>query len=295
MLALQRNHRPWHRYHVLLAVGMAVVCALITSNAWDDLIRLSIHDEESSHVLLVPVVVAWLIWMRQPHGGGSCAPCGRLIGTLFLAVGWCLWSVGYRYQIQSFWHFGAVMFTVGGVLSVLGVEALLSFLPAFAVLVFAIPIPSTGRQFVALPLQRMTGLAAQATADLVGMSVNLHGNLMEVNGTEVAIAEACNGMRMIFTLFLACYTFAFVTPLRPYVRFIILVCSPVVAVAANVLRLVPTVWMFGHVNSGLAEGFHDASGWVMLVLAFLALRGTVGVLRWAMLPVAPFRLIGTAQ
>ena len=29
----------------------------------------------------------------------------------------------------------------------------------------------------------------------------------------VTVAEACNGMRMVFTLLLVCYTFTFVTPL----------------------------------------------------------------------------------
>ena len=92
---------------------------------------------------------------------------------------------------------------------------------------------------------------------------------------------------MVFTLFLACYTFAFVTPLRGYVRALILLASPVVAVTCNVIRLVPTVWVFGHASPQTAHRFHDISGWVMLILAFVGLTGMIRVLKWASLPVAP--------
>jgi exosortase/archaeosortase family protein len=122
------------------------------------------------------------------------------------------------------------------------------------------------------------------------MEVQRHANLLTVNGHEVTIVEACNGMRMVFTLFLACYVFAFVTPLRGYVRAIVLALSPLVAVVANVIRLVPTVWMFGHAPKGVAQDFHTASGWFMLVVAFLGLMGIVKLLRWAMVPVAQFTL-----
>ena len=43
------------------------------------------------------------------------------------------------------------------------------------------------------------------------------------------------------------------------------------AILANVLRLVPTVWMFGHKSIDAAEKFHTMSGWAMTILAFLLL------------------------
>jgi exosortase/archaeosortase family protein len=81
-------------------------------------------------------------------------------------------------------------------------------------------------------------------------------------------------MRMILTLFMVCYLVAFTLPLRAHLRVLLLLASPVVAVVSNVLRLVPTVWLFGHASAETAETFHTASGWGMTVLAF-------GVLMWA--------------
>jgi exosortase/archaeosortase family protein len=62
-------------------------------------------------------------------------------------------------------------------------------------------------------------------------------------------------------------------PMRRGVRFLLLVCSPIVAIGSNVVRLVPTVYMFGHYSLDTAERFHNISGWVMTIVAFLFLMG----------------------
>ena len=271
---------------VLAALALAAVAAAITSNAWLDLVQISMVDEESSHVWLVPLVFVWLFWVRR-HRLARCRPQGQWVGVACLAVGWFLWSFGYRYQYQSLWHGGAVVLVVGAALSILGRDLLLRFFPAFASLVFLIPVPGRARLHLAEPLQRATALATQSVAEVIGIPIERFGSLLTVNGQEVAIAEACNGMRMVFTLFLACYLFAFVTPLRTWVRVLIIVLTPLVAIICNIIRLVPTVWMYGQGSDEAASAFHDISGWVMLVLAFLMLKSSVEVLRWAGVPVEP--------
>jgi exosortase len=276
-------------WHLVAAVLVVAACVAIASEAWADLIHMGWRDEESSHVLLVPLAVIWLVWIRRGRLR-LCQPEGRVVGTLFLGLGWFLWSVGYRYQIESFWHAGAVVLAMGGLLSVVGKDVFFHFLPAFAVLVFLVPVPGTGRQVLSLPLQRMTADITQRVAEVLGMAVDRQANLLRVNGRDVAVVEACNGMRMVFTLLFACYVFAFVTPLRPSVRFLVLVLSPVVAISCNVIRLVPTIWMFGHTTESMAKTFHEIAGWAMLVFAFCVLLSVVRVLRWAMVPVTCFPL-----
>lgn len=282
----------WTVWHVCAAVAMVAACVAVAGNAWADLATIGFKDEESSHVMLVPMVVIWLVWVRRQRIR-ICQPTGRWIGTVALAIGWVMWSVGYRRQIQLAWHGGAVLMAVGGLLTVLGRDVLIKFFPAFVALAFLAPVPATLRQYIAIPLQHTTARFTQNVAEVLGMQVIRQGNLLSLNGTEVAIAEACNGMRLVFTLFLACYVFAFVTPLRTYVRMTVLAASPLIAIVANVIRLVPTVWMFGHTSPSVAEQFHTFSGWVMLVAAFLALMGIVKMLRWSLVPVTRFTLAAT--
>jgi len=287
-----RFRNGWTIWHLYAAVAIVAACVLVTGSAWADLLNIGLKDEESSHILLVPLVVAWLVWVRRGRLR-ALEPGDRWVGTVILGIGWFLWSVGYRWQVQSFWHTGAVAMVVGGLLTATGKDLFLKFAPAFVVLLFLVPVPATARQAIAIPLQKATAHVTQNVGEVLGMDIARQGNLLSINGTEVAVVEACNGMRMVFTLFLACYVFAFVTPLRPYVRFIVLATSPLVAVVANVIRLVPTVWVFGHASPNVADEFHTISGWVMLVLAFLGLMGIVRLLRWALVPVAPFTLAAT--
>ena len=96
------------------------------------------------------------------------------------------------------------------------------------------------------------------------------GSTLSINGIDVGIVEAFsgNGMRMIITLFLVCYVVAFTVPLRWWVRIIFLALSPIVAIICNVVRLVPTVYLFGNAKRSTAETFHDISGWAMSLFAF---------------------------
>jgi exosortase len=289
MGAMLDHRNGWRTAHLIGAVAAGTVAILIAGNAWQDMLHIARREEESSHIWLVPLVVIWLIWVRRSRFR-TVVPGGRWPGTLMIAGGWFFWSFGYRNQIQTFWHGGAVMMCLGAILLVLGQDLFFKFLPAFLVLAFLVPVPKTARIVIAQPLEEITAKITRSVAEVLGMQVFQRGNLISFNGREVAIAEACNGMRMVFTLFLASYVFAFVTPLRGYVRAIILLASPLTAILCNVIRLVPTVWVFGHASQDAAETFHDVSGWVMLVVAFLILTGIVRLLRWAMVPVAPFTL-----
>jgi len=279
-LSPRKSWTIWHLIGALALVGAAVFAGW---DAWRDIWNYGVHDEESSQILLVPVVVAWILWVRR-ESLQACQPTGRIPGVLMVGLGWFLMSMGSRHRIPSAWQGGAVMLATGALLSVVGQQVFWKLLPVFGALVFLVPVPSTGRHLIAYPLQTITARATQTSAEVLGMAVERTGNLLSINGNQVAIAEACNGMRMVFTLFLVCYTFAFTTRLPGYVRVLVLVCSPLVAVVCNVIRLVPTVYVYGNYSKEVGEKFHDAAGWVMLVVGYLLLMGGVRLIGWVVSP-----------
>ena len=285
--SLSRN--GWTGAHLL---GLAVLAALgvyVAIDAWRDMLHIAKRDEESSHAFLVPIVVGWLVWVRRGRVR-HCRPVGLWIGPIICALGWVLYSVGDTHLMQSIWHLGAILLVVGCCLTVLGTNVLRAFLPVFVALVFLVPVPGRIRQKIAIPLQTATAAATEAAFKLADEPVTRSGNLLSINGVDVAVAEACNGMRMLFALGMVSYAFAFGTPLRGYARVLVLVATPVSAVLCNVVRLLPTVWVYGNYSEEFARGFHDISGWVMLMVAFGLLMAVLQMLRWAMVPVAPFTL-----
>ena len=280
----------WTSRRIFAALAVIALAIVATLPAWLDIAHIAHLDEEASQVFLVPIVVAWLIWVRRGRFR-YCQPRPTLLGPLCVAFGWLISTWGYHHAVQSFWHGGAVLVVIGALLSVVGRDLLLRFAPAFAVLVFLVPIPGSIRQKIAIPMQNATARATQTAFDILGEPIQRNGNQLIINNNVVVnVAEACNGMRMVFTLVLVSYAFAFGEPLRGYVRFLILAASPLSAIGCNVIRMVPTIWLYGHASTAFADWFHNVAGWVMLGIAFLLLMTIIRLLKWALIPVSPYML-----
>jgi exosortase len=199
-------------------------------------------------------------------------------GPLVVAAGWALAWYGFTDAHQSAWHMGAVLVALGAVVTVLGHDVLVKYWAAFLLLAFMVPVPNGVRLGIALPLQTAMATIVERTLSFFGEPVSRQHNQLLVNGVPVSIAEACNGLRMVFSLILVCWLFAFVTPLKNWARWMIILLSPVTALACNVIRLIPTVLFYGHGTKETAEKFHDFAGWPMVIIAFFLLMGVIALL-----------------
>ena len=265
----------------LVLAGLAVWAGL---RAWSDILYIAQRDEEASQVWLVLPIFIWLAWTRRAAIRAT-APQFSWIGPGLIAAGLGGSLYGFLNLNQAMWHGGAVVALVGSFATVAGRPLVMRMLPALIVLAFWVPVPGMIRQQIAIPLQTASAAASQFVFTLLGLPVERTGNILIYNGQEVAVAEACNGMRMVFALLLVAYAFAFANPLRPSVRAMVLIFSPVAAVLCNVLRLVPTVILYGQSPEKWGPLFHNLAGWGMLLVAFGLLMGSVRLLQWAEVPV----------
>jgi len=278
----------WTGYHLIAAVAMGTLAVLATLDAWSDIFLIARKNEEYSHIFLVPFVAAAMIYVRRSRIR-YCKPTGTAIGFAIAGLGWCVHIFGFYNNIQYLWHAGAALVLLGCVLSVFGKHALFRFFPAIAVLVFLVPVPGMLRLKIAAPMETWTAQISELLLNAGGVAVTRNGNQLLVGDQAVNIAEACNGLRMVFALILVCYFFCFALPLRNPVRLVILAASPFAAILCNVVRILPTVWLYGHSQQAGAL-FHDYSGWLMLPISFLILLGVIAALRWAMVPVMRYTL-----
>jgi len=275
--------------HVALAIGMGALGVLATWDAWADIYSIASNDEEYSHIFVVPLVAIFLVWVRRMRLR-HCRPTGRIVGPIVILVGWIMSSLGFYQGIQSFWHGGAVLIVVGCMLSVLGKGVVFRFFPAFVLLVFLVPAPARLRLAIAGPLQNWTASITQHLLEAAGVvNTEVNGCAVTINGHPVLVAEACNGLRMVFSLLMVGFAFCFAMPLRNYIRAFILLFSPVAAIFCNVVRIIPTIWMYGYMPQH-AYKFHEVAGWAMLPLAFLILYALIKTLQWIAIPVNEYTL-----
>src|SRR5215472_4777503 len=164
------------------ATALAVGAVAVTFDAWRDAWRIGQTDEECSYVLLAPIVIGWLAWVRRGRLQ-NCPIRGGWLGILIGLAGWLIFRRGYVTD-PVIWRAGAVVMAVGAVIAALGVDVLRRAAPAVAACAFLIPVDPTGRYQLAGPLQVVTARGTQQACDLLGIAVERSGNLLSVNGVD---------------------------------------------------------------------------------------------------------------
>jgi exosortase len=280
-----RAARPaWSPMRLGATVLLVVLGVWAIRGAWSDIFYLASTDEESSHIWLVPFLAAWLVWLRRSDLL-KLTPRSSWIGPMVVGAGWMLAHWAFAAVRHGPFQVSAVIIFLGCVISTLGVRVLAKVWPAVLVLAFLIPVPGMMRERMAIPLERATAATTTSILHATGFPVTRSGNQIKINNYPVTVAEGCNGLRMIFPLFLVVYVFCFTLPLRPWVRVLLLATSPISAILCNVVRLIPTALLYGYASTHFAKLFHDLSGWPMVCIAFVVLMGLIKLLRKFHVPV----------
>lgn len=270
---------------VALAV-LLVIQFIANWPVWCDILTIACKDEEASQVLLAPIVCAYLLFVRK-HQFENWVVRGRWVGIPILLLAWAFQVTGDLRGWESVWHTSAVLSVIGCVVAALGTEVIRRFAPALLVLFFMVPVPGVLRRMIAFPLQEWTAWAAAQISVALGMNVEQSGNLLYINNQAVAVAEACNGLRMIFALGLVTWALAFGSRISWWQRLIVLALTPALAVLANLIRVVPTLWFYGYADKELADTVHLGAGWLMLAMAFVLPKLVLGKIEKPELPPEP--------
>jgi exosortase len=280
---------------LIFAVLPAAVAAAIvgTLSVWRDVADRALSNPEDSHILLALPVAFWLGWLRRGRLR-HWRPEPSFLGPGMIACGWVLITLGYQWYFDALMHMGALLAVLGAVTAVVGPRLLFKLKPSLLALIFLFPFPGRFREVVAIPLQQASAFITEHTLQLFGHDVIRNGIVLELEGHQVAVAEACNGMRMVTALALIAYAFAFSIPMRRWVRLALLFSSPLVALIVNVARLVPTTLLYGYASEQSADMFHDISGWASIGLAIGVLWAGLSLLRWLEVPIDPFPVRRTA-
>ena len=226
---------------------------------------------------LVPLAAAYLCYARRAEFSGW-TPQRWWPGVGIFLTGVASTWAGEWYAFPFVAYAGVVLSANGIIMSVLGRERWKTFLYPMLFLFLACPLPQRMHEAVMLPLQTLGASLASGSLELVGIPALRSGHVLEIGGRQVAVAEACSGLRMVMALIVVV---AFVADLvrRPlWQRGILLLSAIPVALACNVARIVVASLLYYADLPWLAEGaFHDAAGLAMVPIALMMI---VLELRW---------------
>jgi exosortase len=261
-------------------------------------------DENYSHGLLIPFIIAYILWSARAQLVVASKRPALLWGGASVAFALVvLWagSAGAELYLQ---RASLVLMLAGLVLYFWGWRVLRLALVPLALLALAIPIPAIILNKIAFPLQLFASRCAVWAMQLFDIPVLRQGNIIELmplgssTTKKLEVVEACSGIRSLMTLVTLAVVFAYFTHpksddpagkdgdsttvnrgrfawLKSYGawRSIILVASAVpIAIITNAARVSGTGILAHYYGTRVADGFfHEFSGWVVYVVAFLLL------------------------
>jgi exosortase len=123
-----------------------------------------------------------------------------------------------------------------------------------------------------LPLQRWATSSAVFCLEMVGYDVISEGNVIHIGNIRVAVAEACNGLRMITAFFVISGLVVLLVKRAWWEKLVVLISSLPIALLCNTIRLAITAVFFTILEGEYWEKiFHDFGGYAMMPLALTAI------------------------
>ena len=114
---------------------------------------------------------------------------------------------------------------------------------------------------------------------MIGYEVVQDGNIIKIGETSVAVAEACNGLRMITAFFVISGLVALLANRTWWEKMLVLISSLPIALLCNTLRLTVTAISFTMLKGERVERlFHDFGGYAMMPLALGMVVGELWLL-----------------
>ncbi len=240
------------------------------------------NDPNFSHGFLVPVFSIFLIW--QDRKRLSELPVRPAWLGLGLIAGAMMILVVGTLGAELFLSRSSLIFLIAGlIVYFLGWGFFRALLFPVGFLFLMVPIPAILFNQITIPLQFLaSGMASGLVAEL-GVPVLRQGNIIQLPGMTLEVAEACSGIRSLMSLTTVAVIYAYFLESKWGPRLLLSVSAVPIAVIANGLRVTGTALLAYYWNKEAAEGFfHNFSGWLIFVLSLLmlfSLRGLMGLLR----------------
>ena len=260
------NILPWFAAGVIL---IALVWAYWS--VFVDLWNIWQRSDEYSSGLLVPFLAVYILWSRR-ETIAKCRISPSIWGLFAFLAAQAFRLFGLSFMYNSAERISIVLSIAALVLMLLGWQM---FRKVFSILVFLglmIPLPNSIHYAIMMPLQSWATSSAVFCLEILGYHVIQEGNIIHLNGTTVAVAEACNGLRMIMAFFVIGGLVVLLVKRAWWEKLIVLASSLPIALFCNSVRLTITAIAFTMLSGEHWENiFHDFGGYAMMPLAIGAI------------------------
>jgi len=211
-----------------------------------DLAQFACHSELYSHTLLIPIVSAYLIWLKRRDLTPIGEPAPRWAMLPFL--GGVALLAGYWFFRRSGWRPGQndylaamilalLLFALGAFLLLMGTRTLRALAFPIAFLIFIVPFPTIMEHWIENFFQRGSAEAAYGLFKLSGMPVFRQGMAFQLPGFSLEVAPQCSGIHSSLVLLITSLLAGHLLLRTPWPRAILVLAVIPLALVRNGLRI----------------------------------------------------------
>jgi exosortase len=238
----------------------------------------SFHHEFSSHVLLIPALSLYLLYMERRVVFRDVQSSAAL-GSVVIVIGAALyWRTMAHSAVQNPAEFlpgstlAIVVIWMGGFLVCYGYRAWRAATFPLLFLLLMVPLPEEVLARTIYFLQVGSTNLSFLLFKLAGVPVFRQGFLLSVPGQTIEVAKACSGIRSSIALFITCLLAAHLFLRTPWKILLFIVLVVPVSIVKNAIRIVTLTLLSIYVDPGFLRGnLHHDGGFVFFLLALAIL------------------------
>jgi exosortase D (VPLPA-CTERM-specific) len=222
---------------------------------------------EYSHGIIIPFVAAFLVWQRRDQIERMPFP-GSWAGLLLALVGAIVGFVGKMSALFTIQHYSVLITLYGVVLTLTGWRVFRLLWVPLLILIFMVPLPEFLYLNFSAQLQLLSSQIGVWFIRLLGISVYLEGNVIDLGVYRLQVAEACSGLRYLFPLMTIGFLIAYFFKTSFWKRALLFLSSIPITILMNSFRIGTIGVMVEHWGVSMAEGFvHEFQGWAVFMVS----------------------------
>jgi len=260
----------------LLFIVWVFVFCLFFWKALEHLLHYALNNANASHILLVPLIVAWLLYQDRTEIAGHTsfdlpAALALAVPALLLTVT-SLWVFSSRADTKlSLLIASLVLFLIVGFVGIFGRAASKGVWFSLALLGFAIPLPESLLNRIIHILQLGSAAVAEQIFDWSGVPVLREDFVFHLPGLSIEVARECSGIRSSIALIILALLVAHFSFSRLWKKAAFVFAGLLMMVIKNGIRIATLTILAKYVDPSFLYGRLHHEGGVVFFLIGLGL------------------------
>jgi exosortase len=228
-------------------------------------------NDDYSHGFVVAPLCAYFVWERRRRLARlDLRP--SLTGLAIVLASLMVLTAGELGAELFLMRVSLIGVLVGSVTFVLGPAHARTLALPFGFALLMIPLPAIVFNAIAFPLQLMASRVAEGTLAALAIPVFREGNVILLATATLEVAEACSGIRSLFSLLTLGIAYGYFTESTAVRRVVLAAATVPIAIVANAFRVAGTGVLAHVAGPAAADGFfHVFAGWLVFMTAVVLL------------------------